>query len=90
MPQQEPRHGDPLGPLAVLRRFVPVETAATSHRLGWSSLEAARYRAMHGAEFQPPATTHHLLFLFVRPPEELDLRYDGVKRQVPPPPERYP
>ena len=54
MPQQEPRHGDPLGPLAVLRRFVPVETAATSHRLGWSSLEAARCRAMHGAEFQPP------------------------------------
>ena len=85
MPQQEPRHGAPLGPFAVLRRFVPVETAATSHRLGWSSLEAARYRAMHGAEFQPPATTHHLLFLFVRPPEELDLQYEGVKRHVPPP-----
>src|SRR5262249_52559581 len=29
--------------------------------------------------------THHLLILYARPPEELDLRYEGVKRQVPPP-----
>src|SRR6516164_8869303 len=29
--------------------------------------------------------THHRLFLFARPPEELDLRYEGVKRTVPPP-----
>ena len=32
-----------------------------------------------------PALTHHRLFLFACPPEELDLRYEGVKRNVPPP-----
>src|SRR5262249_44800794 len=32
-----------------------------------------------------PILTHHLLILYARPPEELDLRYEGVKRQVPPP-----
>src|SRR5262249_7479540 len=32
-----------------------------------------------------PALTHHWLVLFVRPPQELDLRYEGVKRHVPPP-----
>jgi AraC family transcriptional regulator len=29
--------------------------------------------------------THHRLVLFARPPEELDLVYEGVKRHVPPP-----
>src|SRR5262249_47031141 len=29
--------------------------------------------------------THHLLIHYARPPEALDLRYEGVKRQVPPP-----
>jgi AraC family transcriptional regulator len=29
--------------------------------------------------------THHRLVLFSRPPEELDLVYEGVKRHVPPP-----
>jgi AraC family transcriptional regulator len=32
-----------------------------------------------------PALTHHRLVLFARPPEELDLLYEGVKRHVPPP-----
>src|SRR5262249_21741696 len=31
-----------------------------------------------------PALTHHRLFLFSRPPEELDLRYEGLKRHRPP------
>jgi AraC family transcriptional regulator len=29
--------------------------------------------------------THYALVLFARPPEELDLRYEGLKRHVPPP-----
>src|SRR5262249_54950182 len=29
--------------------------------------------------------THHLLILYTRPPEEMELRYEGVKRHVPPP-----
>jgi len=85
MPQDEPAHGGPLGPLPLLRKFVPVETTATSDSLGWSGLEAARYREAAGGEMEPPGTTHHLLFLFARPPEELDLLYEGVERHVPPP-----
>jgi hypothetical protein len=48
-------------------------------------LQAERYRATPAAEFNMPALTHHWLALFVRPPQELDLRYEGVKRHVPPP-----
>jgi AraC family transcriptional regulator len=35
--------------------------------------------------FQPFALTHHRLVFVARPPEELDLQYDGVTRHVPPP-----
>jgi AraC family transcriptional regulator len=69
----------------VLRKIIPFEPAATSDRLGWVGLEAARYRAAPAAELNPPALTHHRLVLFARPPEKLDLRYEGVKRYFPPP-----
>jgi AraC family transcriptional regulator len=48
-------------------------------------LEAVRYRALPASEINPPALTHHTLVLVTRPPEALDLRYEGVKRHVPPP-----
>ena len=83
MRQAEPQHADPLGPLDFLR-LLPHETAASSDRLGWVGLEAARYQAASAAELNLPAVTHHLLILFARPPEELDLRYEGVKRHRPP------
>src|SRR6516164_7408218 len=84
MRQEEPRLGDPLGPLDWLK-ILPHETAASSDRLGWAGLEAARCRAAPAFEFDLPALTHHRLFLFARPPDELDMRYEGVKRNVPPP-----
>ena len=84
MPEKQPGRGDPLGPLDWLK-LLPHETAASSDRLGWVGLEAARCRAAPAFEFHLPALTHHRLFLFTRPPDELDLRYDGVKRNVPPP-----
>src|SRR5207244_11774397 len=31
-----------------------------------------------------PPLTHHALVLITRPPEELELRYEGVERHVPP------
>jgi AraC family transcriptional regulator len=37
------------------------------------------------AELDQPALTHHWLALFVRPPQELNLRYEGVRRHRPPP-----
>jgi hypothetical protein len=35
------------------------------------------------AEFERPALTHHSLILFTKPPYELDLRYEDVKRHRP-------
>jgi AraC family transcriptional regulator len=85
MRQEEPGLGGPPGPLAVWRKILPIEVAAASDRLGWVGLEAARYRAAPAWEYNPPALTHHRLVLCARPPEELDLVYEGVKRHVPPP-----
>jgi AraC family transcriptional regulator len=68
-----------------LRKIIPFEPAAASDRLGWVGLEAARYCAVPASELHPPALTHHRLVLFARPPEELDLLYEGVKRHVPTP-----
>jgi AraC family transcriptional regulator len=84
MRQDEPGSGGPIGPLEWLK-ILPSEPVASSDRLGWVGLEAARYRAARAFEFSPPALTHHRLVLFIRPPEKLDLRYDGVRRHVPPP-----
>ncbi len=75
---------DEPGPLAV-RRIIPFEAAATSDRLGWVALEAARYRAAPASELNPPGIAHDRVVLFTRPPEELELLYEGVKRHAPPP-----
>jgi AraC family transcriptional regulator len=84
MQQVEPKTSDPIGPLDWLK-LLPFEPDASSHRLGWAGLEAARNRAVPASELHAPALTHHRLILFSRPLEELDLRYEGVKRHVPPP-----
>jgi AraC family transcriptional regulator len=83
VPEKEPRCGDPLGPLDFLR-LLPHETATSSDRLGWVGLEAARCRATPAFELNLPPLTHHRILFFARPPEELDMRYEGVKRNVPP------
>jgi AraC family transcriptional regulator len=85
MRQEESGRVGPLGPLAVLRKIIPFEADAASDRLGWAGLEAARYRAAPASELNPPALAHDRLILFSRPPEELDLRYEGVERHIPPP-----
>ena len=84
MSQEERGRGDPIGFLDYLR-LLPDEPVASSDRLGWVGLEAARYRVVSGPELNIPALTHHRLVLFARSPEELDLRYEGVKRSVPTP-----
>ena len=55
--------------------------AASSDRLGWVGLEAAHFRATLATEFNQPVNTHHMLVLYTRPPDELELRYEGVKRR---------
>src|SRR5262249_17532643 len=85
MRQDEPEHGDPIGPLDWLRVRGNDGVAASSGRLGGVGLEAARLQAAPAFAFNPPALTHHRLILFARPPEGLDLLYEGVRRHVPPP-----
>jgi len=86
MPEKELGRGDPIRPLD-LHKILPFEAAATSDWLGWVGLEAAHYVETPALDeaFNVPAITHHRLLLFTRPPEELELRYEGVKRHVPPP-----
>jgi AraC family transcriptional regulator len=84
MQQEEPGRGDPIGPLDWLKR-VPFRPAASSDGLGWVGLEATRFRGAPDSELNQPAISHHRLFLLTRPPEKLDLRYEGVKRHMPPP-----
>src|SRR5262245_52088632 len=81
MPPEGP--GGPIGPLDWFK-ILPSEPAASSEGLGWAGLQAARYRGARADEIRPPAMTHHRLVLFIRPPDELELQYDGVRRHVPP------
>ena len=55
--------------------------------IGWGGLACrrARVRASPAFESDAPALTHQRLFLYTCPPDELDLRYEGVRRHVPPP-----
>src|SRR5262245_51296939 len=84
MQQEKLVRGCPIGPLHWLKR-VPFEPAASSDGLGWVGLEATRFRGAPASELNQPALTHHRLFLLTRPPKEMELRYEGVKRHVPTP-----
>ena len=85
MPQQgESSRGDPIASLD-WRNVLPFRTDASSDRLGWTSMQAAHCREEPAFERSVPALTYHRLVLVARPPDELDLRYDGVKRHTPPP-----
>jgi hypothetical protein len=64
---------DAIGPLG-WRKLIPLTPVVTSDGLGWIGLEAARFRALPGAELYHPVLTHHMLVLFTAPPRELELR----------------
>src|SRR5262250_1684692 len=80
----ESRRSAPIGSLD-WPNVLPFRPDASSDRLEWVSLQAARCRAEPAFELSVQALTHHRLVLVARPPDELDLRYDGVKRHSPPP-----
>ena len=67
---------------------IAAKASRASEGLGWVGLEAARFNGVIDWETANPPLAHHRLVLFIRPPEELDLRFEGVKRDVPPPQER--
>ena len=79
--EEESERGDPIDWSKVL----PFEPVAMSDRLPWVGMQAARCRAEPAFECDGPALAHHRLVLIARPPEELDLRCDWVKRNAPPP-----
>jgi len=58
---------------------------ATSNNLGWVGLQAARYRNLATNEIHIPALSQHFLILHTKPAAEMNFRYDGVKRDIPPP-----
>src|SRR5262249_57030977 len=78
--KKELGHGGPFEPLDWLK-IRPHEVAASSDRLGRTDLQAARCRAP-ARQLDVPALTHHRLFLFIRPPDELDIRYEWVRRHL--------
>ena len=80
-----PRHGDPIRPLDWLEGVRVPGAQTTSGRLGWVGLDAVRCIAEPAFELDQPALSRHWFVQFIRPPEKMDLRYEGVKRYVPPP-----
>jgi AraC family transcriptional regulator len=86
MSQQETEHGGAIGfrdYLKLIPRFF--WPFPSSERLGWVGVEANRCRETPAYELKLPALTYHRLVLYTHPPDEFELRYEGVKRNVPPP-----
>jgi AraC family transcriptional regulator len=68
------------------QKIVPFAPVSTSYGMGWKGLQAVRYRNSPHGEFSAAYTPGtHVLFLYVQPPEKMDVRYEGVKRDMPPP-----
>jgi hypothetical protein len=72
--------------LEALQKSVPFAPLATSYGMGWKGLQAVRYRKDHLSELSWVGTPRtHVLVLTIRSPEKMHLRYEGVKRDMPPP-----
>jgi hypothetical protein len=67
------------------RNLHPAVPDAPSQNLGWVGLQAFRYRNIAANEFYWPPLSQHLLVLMTRPPAKMRFRYEGGKRNLPPP-----
>ena len=68
------------------QKIVPFAPVSTSYGMGWKGLQAVRYRDSPLSEFSAEYTPGtHVLSLYVQPPEKMDVRYEEVKRDMPPP-----
>jgi AraC family transcriptional regulator len=67
-------------------RFLPASPAVTSTQLGWSGFRAERFRDTPDFDLDLPGQTHHLLALYLRPPERMGLWCEGLKWEAIPPP----
>jgi AraC family transcriptional regulator len=80
------QEGNSLKELEAIQKVFPFAPSATSYGKGWKELQALRYCNSHISELSVAVTPKmHLLILHVRPPKKMDLRYEGVKRDMPPP-----
>ena len=71
--------------LEALQKMAPFAQCATSYGMGWKGLQAVRGESPV-SEFSAAGTPRtHVLGLMFRPPEKMNLRYEGVKRDRPPP-----
>jgi hypothetical protein len=61
----------------------PVVPDATTHNLGWTGLQAFRYRNSTSNEVRWPSLSQHLLVLMTRPPAKMSFCYEGGKRNKP-------
>jgi AraC family transcriptional regulator len=72
--------------LEALQKIIPFAPCAVSTGMGWKGLEALRYRnSPTSGELCFPPVSHHCLVVITRPPEKLDVQYEGVKRHKPSP-----
>jgi AraC family transcriptional regulator len=62
----------------------PLTPNAASFDLRWRGLQAVRFRDCISNEFSAPPIAQHALILITRPPEKMNLRYEGVNRDIPP------
>jgi AraC family transcriptional regulator len=68
-------------PAEAMRKISPFPPLVGSDQLGWQGLHALRFRnATSKEETSLPAFHHHGLILMIKPPEDLNLRYEGVRR----------
>ena len=65
-----------------LQKIVPYQPY---YGVRWKGLEAVRYRTSStGVEFTLPPVSYHCLVLLSRPPKKLEVRFEGVTRDMPP------
>jgi hypothetical protein len=72
--------------LEALQRMLSFAPFATSERRGWKGMQAARYRKNAATVEFGASATMHMLVLTIQPAEKMDLRCEGVGRDIPLPP----
>jgi len=70
--------------IEALPSVAPLIPNAASFQLGWTGLQAVRYRDSITNEFSAPPISQHALVLVTRPPEQMNMQYEGLKRDKPP------
>src|SRR6201987_3321536 len=69
-----------------MQKIYPFPPSATSSGMGWDALQAIHWRKIPASgEISFFPMSQHKLTLMIRPPERMDLRYEGVKLDRPVP-----